>query len=133
MKNFHDFIAAVNANITKGNLDITENRDSPVSDDPSRMFGEYRLEKTNNPRRQRQGRGNKGSEAQYCFRVYRGDQAFGWIIPIIGTVATVGTEGKPIGYSFHYEDPHRDGFRFYAFTYGSMKKALDALKNKYLT
>lgn len=91
------------------------------------MFGEYRLERANNPRRQRQGRGNKGSEAQYCLRVHRGGSPFGWIIPLIGA------EGKSIGYSFHYhEHPHDEGFKFYAFTYGSMKKTLDALKRKFL-
>jgi len=100
----------------------------PVSEDLSGgMFGEYRLERANNPRRQRQGRGNKGSEAQYCLRVYSGDSPFGWIIPLMGT------EGKPIGYSFHYDEhPHDEGFKFYAFTYGSMKKTLDALKNEFL-
>lgn len=93
----------------------------------SGMFGEYRLEKANNPRRQRQGQGNKGSEAQYCLRVYRGGSPFGWIIPLMGT------EGKPIGYSFHHGDPLGDQEgAFYAFSWGSMKKALDALKNKFL-
>ena len=91
------------------------------------MFGEYRLEKANNPRRQRQGQGNKGSEAQYCLRVHRDGSPFGWIIPLMGT------EGKTIGYSFHYhEHPHDEGFKFYAFSWGSMKKTLDALKNKFL-
>ena len=92
----------------------------------SEYFGEYRLERANNPRRQRQGHGNKGSEAPYCLRVYRGGRPFGWIITLMGT------NGKPIGYSFHYDDPHRDGFKFYAFTWGSMKKTLDALKNEFL-
>ena len=93
------------------------------------LSGEFYYEKVNNPRRQGQSRGNKGSESQYALRVYKsgkGGEAVGWIIPIMGT------KGKTIGYSFHYDDPHADGFKFYAFTYGSMKKALDALKNEFL-
>lgn len=115
------------ARLARVRLGLSEEAEPVTEDLSGGMFGEYRLERANNPRRQRQGRGNKGSEAQYCLRVHRGGSPFGWIIPLMGT------EGKPIGYSFHYDQhPHDEGFKFYAFTWGSMKKTLDALKGKFL-